>query len=147
MTGFNVIEPYLISSTNFVISVQSSSSNIGDNDLTLFNFTVSENVNFNFPLFLTGSLGFINTSPADFTTVILDFSTGYTFFNIWRNSVGLNYARESERSKRTGIYFNSGIQVWEIGNLNVSLQQNFYREDFLIYGNRDELMLHAGISR
>lgn len=147
MTGLNVIEEYLVSSTNFVISVQSSSSNTGDNDLTLFNFTVSENVSFNFPLLLTGSLGFIKTSPVDLTTVILDLSTGYIFFEMWRNSVGINYARESDRSKSTGIYFNSGIPVWGFGNLNLSLQQNFYRENVLIYGDRDELIFRAGISK
>jgi len=147
MTGLNVVEEYLVSSTNFVISIQSSSSNTGDNDLTLFNFTVSENVSFNFPMYLTGSFGFINTSPADYTTVIFDFASGYAFFDFWRNSIGINYAVESGRSKRTGIYFNSAIQVWEFGNLNLSLQQNFYREDVLIYSDRDELIFRAGISK
>ncbi len=147
MTGYNLIESIFTSATNLVVTYQSSTSNLGNNDLSLFNITLSENISFVFPLFLTGSLGFINTDPANFTTVIVDFSTGYTFFNLWRNSVGVNYSRESDRSKRTGIYFNSSIKLWELGNLNISVQQNFYREDILIYGNRNEFLLRAGITK
>ncbi|OGU75826.1 MAG: hypothetical protein A2V93_02515 [Ignavibacteria bacterium RBG_16_34_14] len=147
MTGLNVFGDFLTSSTNFVFLVQSSTSNIGTNDLSLFNFTLSENLSFTFPLSITGSLGFIKYNPAEYTTIILDFSAGYTFFNLWRNSIGLNYASESERSKKTGIYFMSGITVWEIGNLFINLSQTFYREDFMIYGDRDEFIFRAGLSK
>jgi hypothetical protein len=147
MTGLNVFGDNIISSTNFVISYQSSSSNTISEDISLFNFTVSENLTFNFPLTLTGMLGFINYSPGDKTTLMLDFSTGYLFFNLWNNTVGINYAAESEASKRTGIYFTSAIPVWDIGNLFVTLQQNFYREDVIVYGDRDETIMRAGISR
>lgn len=147
MTGLNIFEDYLTSSTNFIISFQSSSSNQATDDLSLFNFTVSENVTFNFPLSLTGMLGFINFSPGEKTTLMLDFSTGYLFFDHWNNTVGINYAAESELSKKTGIYFTSAIPVWEIGNLFISLQQNFYREDIFTYGERDEFVMRAGFSR
>jgi len=147
MTGLNIFEDYLTSSTNFIISFQSSSSNQATDDLSLFNFTVSENVTFNFPLSLTGMLGFINFSPGEKTTLMLDFSTGYLFFDQWNNTVGINYAAESELSKKTGIYFTSAIPVWEIGNLFISLQQNFYREDIFTYGERDEFIMRAGFSR
>ena len=59
----------------------------------------------------------------------------------------MNYSRESEMNKKTGIYFTSSIPVWEFGNLRLSLQQNFYREDVFVYGDRDELILRAGISK
>jgi hypothetical protein len=147
MTGLNVFGDNIISSTNFVISYQSSSSNTTADDISLFNFTVSENVTFNFPLSLTGMLGFINYSPGDKTTLMLDFSTGYLFYNIWNNTVGINYAAESEVSKRTGIYFTSSVPVWEFGNLFVNLQHNIYREDFFVYGDRDETILRTGISK
>ncbi len=147
MTGLNVIEEYLTSSTTFVITIQSSSSNIKTNDFSIFNFTVSENVTFTFPLSLTATFGFINFSPGSNTTVILDFSTGYTFFNVWRNSIGVNYSRESEKNKKTGIYFTSSVPVWEFGNLRLTLQQNFYTEDVFVYGDRDEIILRAGISK
>jgi hypothetical protein len=147
MTGLNVFEDYLTSSTNFIVSVQSSSSNQATDDISVFNFTISENVTFNFPLSLTGMLGFINFSPGDKTTLILDFSSGYLFFNIWNNTMGINYAAESEVSKRTGIYFTSAIPVWEIGNLFVNLQENIYREDVFTYGDRDEFIMRAGFSK
>lgn len=147
MTGLNVFDDNIISSTNFVISYQSSSSNTITEDISLFNFTVSENLTFNFPLTLTGMLGFINYSPGDKTTLMLDFSTGYIFFNRWNNTVGINYAAESATNKRTGIYFTSAVPVWDIGNLFVTLQQNFYREDLVVYGDRDETIFRAGISK
>jgi len=147
MTGLNVFGDNIVSSTNFVISYQSSSSNTTTEDISLFNFTVSENLTFNFPLSLTGMLGFINYSPGDKTTLMLDFSTGYLFFSIWNNTVGINYATESDVSKRTGIYFTSAVPVWEIGNLFVNLQHNLYREDVFVYGDRDETILRAGISK
>ena len=147
MTGLNIFEDYLTSSTNFIISFQSSSSNQATDDLSLFNFTVSENVTFNFPLSLTGMLGFTNYSPGDNTTLILDFSTGYLFFNLWNNTMGINYATESEVGKKTGIYFTSAIPLWQIGNLFLNMQQNFYREDTLVYGNRNEFILRAGLSK
>lgn len=147
MTGLNIFEDYLTSSTNFIISIQSSSSNQATDDISIFNFTISENVTFNFPLSLTGMLGFINYSPGDKTTLMLDFSTGYLFFGAWNNTVGINYAAESEVSQRTGIYFTSAVPVWEFGNLFVNMQQNFYREDVFTYGDRDEFILRAGISK
>jgi hypothetical protein len=61
--------------------------------------------------------------------------------------VGINYAAESEVSKRTGIYFTSSVPVWEFGNLFVNLQHNIYREDFFVYGDRDETILRTGISK
>jgi len=147
MTGLNVIEEYLTSSTTFVVTIQSSTSNIKATDFSIFNFTVSENVAFTFPLSLTATFGFIKFSPGDKSTVILDFSTGYTFFNVWRNSIGVNYSREAETNKKTGIYFTSSVPVWEFGNFRLTLQQNFYTEDVFVYGDRDELILRAGISK
>ncbi|OFY57122.1 MAG: hypothetical protein A2V50_04855 [Bacteroidetes bacterium RBG_19FT_COMBO_42_10] len=92
-------------------------------------------------------LGFTNYSPGDNTTLILDFSTGYLFFNLWNNTMGINYATESEVGKKTGIYFTSAIPLWQIGNLFLNMQQNFYREDTLVYGNRNEFILRAGLSK
>ena len=147
MTGLNVIGENLTSSTNFVVTIQSSTSNIKANDFTIISLTASENIAFTFPLSLTATFGFIQFSPENNSTIILDFSTGYTFFNVWRNSIGVNYSRESEKNNKTGIYFTSSVPVWEFGNLRLSLRQNFYREDVFVYGDRDEFILRAGISK
>ena len=147
MTGLNVFEDYLTSSTNLVFLIQSSTSNIEINNLSLFNITVSENLLFTFPLSISGSLGYIEYSPADYSTIIIDFSAGYTFFNLWRNSIGINYVSEAERNTKSGIYFTSRIAVWEIGDLFISLNQNFYREAVIVYGAREEFILRAGISK
>jgi len=147
MTGLNVFEDYLTSSTNLVFLIQSSTSNIEINNLSLFNITVSENLLFTFPLSISGSLGYIEYSPADYSTIIIDFSAGYIFFNLWRNSIGINYVSEAERNTKSGIYFTSRIAVWEIGDLFISLNQNFYREAVIVYGAREEFILRAGISK
>ena len=147
MTGYNIAESYFVSSTNFIFSFQSSASNQPTDDISLFTFNVSENLTFNFPLSLTGMVGFTKYDPGVNNNLILDFSTGYLFFNLWNNTVGINYSTESEVSKRTGIYFTSSVPLWEIGNLSLNLQQNFYREDVYVYGDRDEFILRAGLSK
>ncbi|HLG32470.1 MAG TPA: hypothetical protein VI362_05480, partial [Ignavibacteriaceae bacterium] len=147
MTGLNIFEDYLTSSTNLVFLIQSSTSNIETNNFSLFNITVSENLLFTFPLSISGSLGYIEYSPADYSTIIIDFSAGYIFFNLWRNSIGINYVSEAERNTKSGIYFTSRIAVWEVGDLFISLNQNFYREAVIVYGAREEFILRAGISK
>ena len=70
MTGYNIAESYFVSSTNFIFSFQSSASNQTTDDISLFTFNVSENLTFNFPLSLTGTVGFTKYNPGVVTHLL-----------------------------------------------------------------------------
>ncbi|MBL7127803.1 MAG: hypothetical protein ISS16_02340 [Ignavibacteria bacterium] len=149
ITGFNDYNEDYVNSANLYVSTQNSSSFSGAGDYSIINFVLSDNLSFiMFPLSLTGSIGYtINSSDSNSNIVSLDFANSYTFFNIWNNRLGINYTIEEERNNKIRLYFTSSIPLWNFATLNFNAEKSFYREDIFRYGEYDDFLVRAIISK
>ena len=71
----------------------------------------------------------------------------YTMFDIWSNSLGFNFTNEWGTNRKFGLSFTSSVSFWNVGDFYLTAEQNFYREKYYLYGNNDEFVLTATISK
>lgn len=149
ITGFNDYNGDYVNSSNLYISTQNSSSFSSADDYSIVNLALSDNLSFvKFPLSLTASVGYtINSSDSSSNIVSLDYANSYTFFNIWNNRLGVNYTLEVERNNKIKLYFTSSIPLWTLATLNFNAEKSFYRESIFRYGEYDDFLVRAIISK
>ena len=149
ITGFNDYNEDYVNSANLYISTQNSSSFSGAGDYSIVNFVLSDNLSFvKFPLSLTASVGYtVNSFDSSSNVISLDFANSYTFFNIWNNRLGTNYTIEEKRNSKIRLYFTSSIPLWNFATLNFNAEKSFYKEDIFRYGEYDDFIVRAIISK
>lgn len=144
--GFRVFNLYAF--TNLTYSQQSGRTHLNIGDYNTRNFVAFETISFKFPLSLSMGYSFTKTKSSDIITNLnsVDFSGGYTFFDKWQNSAGINYSKESAGNKKFGIYFSSSIPISSIGTFDLRLEKNLYKDLIASTNNYDEFLLRATLS-
>jgi hypothetical protein len=153
ISGFKATSDALISNTMLMVTSTNSKDNkpMDSTHYSLVDFTIREDIFFKkLPgLSLSASASYNAKNAANDKTNVtsFDFTTAYTFFNLWTNSLGLNFTKETGRNKKLTLSFTSGIPVWMLGDFFLTAEQSFYREELFMYGNKDEFILTAGLSK
>jgi hypothetical protein len=90
--------------------------------------SVSDEINFTFPLTFSVAVDYSETSYPDVSDEILSFDLGtsYTFFENWTNGVGFNNSSGTDETSKKGIYFNSSLYMGSFANLSFDVERNFY---------------------
>jgi hypothetical protein len=90
--------------------------------------SVSDEVNFAFPLTFSVAVDYSQTSYPDMDDEILslDLGTSYTFFEIWTNGIGFNNSSGTDETSKKGIYLNSSLYMGRFANLSFDIERNFY---------------------
>jgi len=63
------------------------------------------------------------------------------------NTLGFSFTNERDMSHKIGYYFSTSVPLWELREFYLRAEQNFYREKVFEYGNRNDFILTATISR
>ena len=149
MAGVNDFNEDFYYLTNFLISSVNSRTTQDINDYKILNFVMSNDLNFvRNPLSFSGSIGYtFNDAITNSHIYSFDLSSSYTFLNIINTSLGFSYKSEKNRNHKIGIHFSTSVPIWEIGELYIKAEQNFYREKIFEYGNNDELILNISFSK
>lgn len=88
-----------------------------------------EDINFKkIPLTLSVSVSYnVRNTDRDNTKISgLGLTGAYKFFEIWSNSLGLNYTKESGVNSKLGLSFTSEVPVWILGDFFLTAEQSFY---------------------
>ncbi len=119
------------------------------NDFTANGFYISHALGFGFPLNITFGFGKANTDYVTTRTRIttFDITTAYTFFEVWTNSIGYGLSSETREGSRHGITFASSLPVWEICDMNLSVERNIYRGKNQSTNDYDEWRFMASLSK
>lgn len=78
--------------------------------------------------------------------IYYDFSSSYLFFNTVQMTGGLNIAKEMKNNNKLGIYLNSNIALWFLGNLDLRAEKNIYNDNISHTGSYDEFVFKATLS-
>ena len=112
-------------------------------------YTLSENVNFKFPLSLAGavSLSMSEYSGIKSDILTLTFNAAYRAFKKWRNTLGVRYSDQDGDQIKTGIFWSSKLPVWKLGDLDLRVEENFYRDKELSDNDYDEFVLKVTLTK
>jgi len=96
---------------------------------------------------LSASFGMNFLKFADYSGQVtnLDGSVGYTFFEQWSNTVGLNYSIEKDKSNRLGFYLNSSYSVSENVIIDLRVEKNNYTDKLLNTNDFNEILARSTI--
>jgi len=109
--------------------------------------SVSDEINFSFPLSFSVAVDYSETNYPDMDDEILSFDLGtsYTFFEIWTNGIGFNNSSGTDETSKKGIYFNSSLYMGRFANMNFDIERNFYDSE-IEEENYDEWRIIGSIS-
>uniref|UniRef100_A0A7V2ZIS3 Uncharacterized protein n=1 Tax=Ignavibacterium album TaxID=591197 RepID=A0A7V2ZIS3_9BACT len=109
---------------------------------TINSFNISENILFKSPLVITVGFGmnFMNFFDQQNQITNIDGSVGYTFFEHWNSTLGINHSIDKDNSNKTGFYFNSTYSLSENVILDLRLEKNNYKDLLLSSNDFDEII-------
>lgn len=144
-TGYNNKIADMTLSSNLFYMFNKSKSLDSLSGYTSNNFTITENLSFKSPLVLSVGFGMNFMDIADFSTQILniDGSVGYTFFEQWNNSIGVNYSVEKDKNNRIGFYLNSSYILSELVSIDLRIEKNNYTDLILNTNDYDEIIARS----
>lgn len=142
VTGYNQKISDMMLSSNVFYMFNKSKSLDSLSGYTSNNFVITENLTFKSPLVLSAGFGMNFLNFADFSTRItnLDGSIGYTFFEQWNNTFGVNYSVEKNKSNRVGFYINSSYSLSEQVSIDLRVEKNNYSDQLLSSNDYDEII-------
>ena len=149
MMGLNDFSENFYNSSSLLISTINSKSSYETSDYRILNFVLSNNLTFSkIPLSFTGSFSYtFNDASSNSLISSVDLAGTYTFFNRMNNTLGFSFTNERDLSHKIGYYFSTSVPLWELGELYLRAEQNLYREKVFEYGNRNDFILTATISK
>lgn len=153
ISGYKAVSDGLIANTTLMVTSTNSKDNrpMDSTNYSLMDFTLREDIFFKkIPsLSLSASISYNAKNAANDKSNItsFDIATSYTFFEIWSNSLGFNYTKETGRNKKLALSFTSGVPLWMLGEFFLTAEQSFYTEELFRYGDRDEFIITAGLSK
>lgn len=149
MTGLNDFTDDYYNSTNLLISTVNNNASSDASDYKILNFLISSNLSFvKFPLTLAVSAGYtFNNSTENSRIVSFDLSGSYLFFKKMNNTIGLSYLGEKDRNEKFGVYFITAVPLWDVADFYLRAEQNFYREKVYEFGDNNEFILTATLSK
>lgn len=147
-SGYTFMTKGLTHALNFSVAYQTSWQVSNSDTSSSISYLPAYNLSFSFPLSFGVSFEFDQSWSATDTDENLSFDVNgsYTFFDKWTNTLGFKRSTTTNQNQSTGIYFNSSVPLWIIGNLNLSLERNSYqdqdpRKDY------NELRLRASLGK
>ena len=149
MMGLNDFSENFYNSSSLLISTINSNSSYETSDYRILNFVLSNNLTFSkIPLSFAGSFSYtFNDASSNSLISSVDLAGTYTFFNKMNNTLGFSFTNVRDVSHKIGYYFSSSVPLWELGEFYLRAEQNFYREKVFEYGNRNDFILTATISK
>ncbi|MFC2092358.1 hypothetical protein ACFLSV_00520 [Bacteroidota bacterium] len=149
MMGLNDFSENFYNSSSLLISTINSKSSNETSDYRILNFVLSDNLTFTkIPLSFAGSFGYsFNDAFSNSLLLSVDLSGTYTLFNKMNNTLGFSFTNERDLSHKIGYYFSTSVPLWELGELYLRAEQNLYREKVFEYGNRNDFIFTATISK
>ena len=149
MMGLNDFSENFYNSSSLLISTINSKSSYESSDYRILNFVLSDNLTFTkIPLSFAGSFGYsFYDAFSNSLLLSVDLSGTYTLFNKMNNTLGFSFTDERDLSHKIGYYFSTSVPLWELGELYLRAEQNLYREKVFEYGNRNDFILTATISK
>lgn len=138
--------------TTLLVTSTSGKDNkiLDSNNYSLMDLSVNQSINFKqIPFSINAGVSYNtkNSNNDKFNTTGLNISGTYTLFDIWSNTLGLNYLRETGKNKKLSLVFSTGLPILNLGDLFINAEQNFYSEDVFRYGDNDDFVLTATISK
>ena len=117
-------------------------------DYNSLNLSLYDGLSFKAPLYLTGSVGWTQTTYTGETNdlVYFDLSGSYKFFKKWSNTLGINNTWEHGRESKIRIYARSSFPVWKLFDTRFEGDWSDYRRDENP-DNYDEFRLRLTLSR
>jgi len=144
-TGYNFKagDVYYFTGINF--NNQNSTSFKGLADYKVNSFYINESVSFQSPLSLSATFGYTGSEYLGLTDKIYsyDFSTSYTFFDIFSNTLGASY-NKGETDDRTSVYLQSVFPVYDLFRLDLRAEQSFIT---LVTDKRNEFIFRANLNK
>lgn len=149
MMGLNDFSENFYNSSSLLVSTIKSKSSYETIDYRILNFILSDNLTFTkIPLSFAGSFGYtFNDASTNSLMLSVDLSASYTFFKIMNNTVGFSFSNERDMNQKIGYYFSTSVPLWELGEFYLRAEQSLYREKIFEYGNRNDFILSATISK
>ncbi|MCB0722886.1 MAG: hypothetical protein KDC42_11325 [Ignavibacteriae bacterium] len=149
LTGINAISNRYVNSINLLVTSQDVSSSRGTGDYSLISFSLNDVLSFTkIPLSLGGSLGFTFTNADSNSTLFNgDVYLTYVVDEIWSSTLGTNYFNEKNKNNRVGIYYSSSLDFMNVIDFIFDAQFNLYNETVYYYGDYNEFLFRAGISK
>ncbi len=147
-SGYSFITWGLTHTLNFSVSYQLSREQSSAETSSSISYLPAYNLSFSFPFSCGVSFELDQSRSATDTDENLSFDVNgsYTFFNKWINTLGLKRSTATNQNQSTGIYCNSSVPLWIIGNLNLSLERNSYHDPDPTQ-NYNELRLRASLAK
>lgn len=116
-------------------------------DTKNFYLSLSETVNFKFPLVISASAGLNSTE-------LLNNKKNRFIFNIngtygkrkkLRNTFGIRFSNQKPDKNKIGVFLRSIIPLWKFGELNIHFQQNIYKDNEKSDKEYNETLLSCAI--
>jgi hypothetical protein len=144
-TGYSFPIGGLFTSTNINYIYQSNTTFNSVSDFISHNFLINEAVSFLFPLSLTLGYGFTANSVlnTDFRISNYNFGATYSLLEGWTVSAGIDYATESTGGDKIGLSLSTRFPVWVLGDMEITAQNNRFKNTIGGIGNFDEFILRA----
>jgi len=152
-TGINLPVKTSTLGTMISLSSQSNNSKTRIGDFTIYNFLLNETFTMQSPFSVSAGLNVtainsqLTDSLAPSNTYSYDLSSSFTFFENWRNTLGLSYQKTSGLNSNLVFSLSSSLPIYSIGNLSVQLMKNFYREIFFQEGENNDIIFRATLSK
>ena len=152
VSGYKLSTKSFFANSMLLITSTKSSDNRPQDSayFSIVDFTFREDINFKkLPLTLSASLTYNIKNTPLYSTNLTGFGIigSYTLFDIWNNSLGFNFMNEWGTNRKFGMSFTSSVPFWNVADFYLTAEQNFYREKMYLYGNNDEFVLTATISK
>lgn len=156
LTGYSYQLLGVNNTTNLTYTTNSIKTYTGLGDFSLSSIQAGHSVSFQFPLTLSASVGIIQQQSKivgleSMSILNLDFSAGYTIWDVWNLNGGINIAKEQSNSSRTGYFFSTSVPIWKIATLDIRAEKNVFstntigQDQFL--GSYNETIFRATLSR
>lgn len=139
--------------SSLVFTWNAANTHASRNDSYNWSMYLANSVSFNNPFFLTGSFGLLKSGLTDtllklnsFNTYTLDFNAGYTFFEEWQNSVGVNFSSSPDENKNLLFYLSSNTKILKFINVDLRLEKSIFKDYRTVDLDRNELIFKANLS-
>ncbi|MBS1495170.1 MAG: hypothetical protein JST55_16810 [Bacteroidetes bacterium] len=144
-TGYNFKAGNIYYFTGINFNNQNATSFKGLADYKVNSLYVTENVSFLIPLSFSGTFGYTGSEYLGLSDKIYsyDFSTSYTFFDNFANTLGVSY-NTGNTDKRTSLYLQSVFPVFDLVKFDLRAEQSFIT---LVNDSRNEFIFRANLSK
>lgn len=146
-TGYNYNLGEAVLGSNLFYMFNKATSLDTASGYTSNNFTLAENLSFNFPLVISASFGmsFLDYFSDYSKITSLDGNISYTFFESWTNTIGAAYSGEKNKSSKVYFYIGSIYEYTENILIELRIEKNNFSDKIVNANDYDELLIRSTI--